>query len=1052
MILLHLNRLNKLNFAEKTKKMRKSYKAILLLIIFINTLFVEKELICQTNYKQSQIFSENNSLTYSNNPFNSDNNTQKYTHHTFETDYIYDWKYSSKLSDSNTGKTKNLTKEKIKNKNNQNTESELFGSLPDPTMILANSSGCNISTTATGEATICAGNSVNLNAVGSQTGSYSQSTTVSGYDTDPLWAYVPFSSGVTGATITEISFTVSGLAACTSWYEGDLYIDGTYYSTYCNSTNSYTGFNGTSATTGHYFGLQSYDNDSYSDNISMGLSVTVSWTNSTFSYAWSPTTGLSNPNIANPVATPSSTTTYTVTATSADGCTATNSVTVYVTPYPTNDNCANAVNISSLPYTSSVQSNNCATNDQINTESSCGSHAANIWYKVTGTGNLMEANTCDANTNFDTEIHVYSGSCGSLTEVICNDDDAGCGSNRSKTSWCSTNGTVYYISVGHYYSLTYGNFVLNVIDYPLGAPTGISASSTPICRGNSSTLSANPGTNGDQVYWYTGSCGGTEIGNGTSISVSPTTTTTYYARTKNSTCGNFSSSCASVTVNVDQPTVAGSITQTPSSDGTVCSGNNVNYSYSGGTGAFQYYEYQWNGTGGSWSGSWIASNPSNWTSSLNGASVLYVRANVKNGVCPETTTSPVNITVLSTENNPGEISVPASICAGTATNISNVTAATTGTPASAGPTYYYYWSRTSAPATGYTNYATSTASSYALPSDVINTPGTYLLARNSAFSCTGQANNVTTVNIPLTVYALPSISSVSAAANPICATNTTTLMANGVGGTGATVTWWSGSGGTGTNYGTGTTLVVGTGTYYARVTGTCSPAVEASITVNSKTNVGITSATAAASPICATATTNITANGVTGTGAVLTWWTGTGGTGTNLGSSNPLNVGPGTYYARVTGDCGGPVEASVTVASSKTNVGITSATAAASPICATATTNITANGVTGTGAVLTWWTGTGGTGTNLGSSNPLNVGPGTYYARVTGDCGGSVEASVTVASKTNVGITSATAAASPICRQRVQCHCYNEYYCKRGYRNRCSVNLVDIEQVAPVLI
>ena len=48
------------------------------------------------------------------------------------------------------------------------------------------------------------------------------------------------------------------------------------------------------------------------------------------SYQWSPATGLSNPNIANPLAKPSVNTTYDVTATDANGCTATDSVTVYV--------------------------------------------------------------------------------------------------------------------------------------------------------------------------------------------------------------------------------------------------------------------------------------------------------------------------------------------------------------------------------------------------------------------------------------------------------------------------------------------------------------------------------------------------------------------------------------------------------------------------------------------------------------------------------------------------------------------------------------------------
>ena len=48
------------------------------------------------------------------------------------------------------------------------------------------------------------------------------------------------------------------------------------------------------------------------------------------SYVWSPATGLNNPNIANPVATLTTTTTYTVTATNAEGCTATDEVTIAV--------------------------------------------------------------------------------------------------------------------------------------------------------------------------------------------------------------------------------------------------------------------------------------------------------------------------------------------------------------------------------------------------------------------------------------------------------------------------------------------------------------------------------------------------------------------------------------------------------------------------------------------------------------------------------------------------------------------------------------------------
>ncbi|GAB3541475.1 hypothetical protein GCM10027443_40810 [Pontibacter brevis] len=64
------------------------------------------------------------------------------------------------------------------------------------------------------------------------------------------------------------------------------------------------------------------------------------------SYVWEPAGSLNNPNIARPIATPTETTTYTVTVTTAEGCTATDEVTVTVIPAitvpnaftPNNDN------------------------------------------------------------------------------------------------------------------------------------------------------------------------------------------------------------------------------------------------------------------------------------------------------------------------------------------------------------------------------------------------------------------------------------------------------------------------------------------------------------------------------------------------------------------------------------------------------------------------------------------------------------------------------------------------------------------------------------------
>jgi len=54
-------------------------------------------------------------------------------------------------------------------------------------------------------------------------------------------------------------------------------------------------------------------------------------------YSWAPATGLSNPNIANPVANPTATTTYTVYITDANGCQGQDQVTITVSPQMTSN-------------------------------------------------------------------------------------------------------------------------------------------------------------------------------------------------------------------------------------------------------------------------------------------------------------------------------------------------------------------------------------------------------------------------------------------------------------------------------------------------------------------------------------------------------------------------------------------------------------------------------------------------------------------------------------------------------------------------------------------
>jgi ethanolamine utilization microcompartment shell protein EutS len=134
-------------------------------------------------------------------------------------------------------------------------------------------------------------------------------------------------------------------------------------------------------------------------------------------------------------------------------------------------------------------------------------------------------------------------------------DGSGLGSFTSNLTGLSP-GTSYYVrsyavnSAGTVYG---GQITFTTVNPIPANPTSISVSANPICNGTSTQLTAN-GIVGT-VYWYTGSCGGTSVGTGNSITVSPGVTTTYYA--KNFSNGLYSNGCASATVTVNSaPTIS----------------------------------------------------------------------------------------------------------------------------------------------------------------------------------------------------------------------------------------------------------------------------------------------------------------------------------------------------------------------------------------------------------------------------------------------------------------------------------------------------------------
>ena len=84
---------------------------------------------------------------------------------------------------------------------------------------------------------------------------------------------------------------------------------------------------------------------------------------------------------------------------------------------------------------------------------------------------------------------------------------------------------------------------------PPPAPSAVVVSNPGICAGSGNAVTLTASGASGTVYWYSGSCSsGTLVGTGNSITVSPNSTTTYYAKNFNGTA--FSNDCANGSVSV----------------------------------------------------------------------------------------------------------------------------------------------------------------------------------------------------------------------------------------------------------------------------------------------------------------------------------------------------------------------------------------------------------------------------------------------------------------------------------------------------------------------
>ena len=138
--------------------------------------------------------------------------------------------------------------------------------------------------------------------------------------------------------------------------------------------------------------------------------------------------------------------------------------------------------------------------------------------------------------------------------------------------------TTYYVRYSGNCNATSCATVTVTVNTLSTAPTGATGNTT-ICNGTSTTLTVAGGSKGTGAVtqWFTGLCGGTAIGTGDAITVSPTTTTTYYVR-YNGTCNT--TSCATVIVTVSNLSTAPT---GATGNKTVCSGVSTTLTVAGGS-------------------------------------------------------------------------------------------------------------------------------------------------------------------------------------------------------------------------------------------------------------------------------------------------------------------------------------------------------------------------------------------------------------------------------------------------------------------------------------
>jgi PKD repeat protein len=666
---------------------------------------------------------------------------------------------------------------------------------------------------------------------------------------------------------------------------------------------------------------------------SANLLATTSASNA--SYSWSPTSGLSNSNISNPVASPTATTTYVVTVTS-NGCSASSSVVVTVVPNPT---------VTITPGNSTTICSGASANLNALTNSP---NATFSWSPSTGLNNSTISNpVASPTTSTSYTVTVTLNGCTSSASVFVNVTPAPTANAGNDVSICA-GGTANLSATSSSplatYSWTPSTGLSNPnISSPVASPTQTTTYSVlvtvsgctavdvvvvtvnnvvanagqdvSICPGGNTQLSAS----GGGTYSWSPSTGlsNANIANPTA---SPTSTTTYIVTVTNNGC----TATDNVVVSV------GSISANAGQDVSICAGTSTNLSATGGS------TYSWSPSTG-------LSNPNIANPIANPTSTTTYTVTVSSGACSATDQVIVTVNPLPTANAGQNVS----ICSGSSTNLSASSNAANAT---------YSWT----PSAGLSN--ANISNPVANP-----TQTTTYLVNVSSNGCSATASVTVTVN---------SVSAFAGASSSICSGGSTQLSATG----GTSYLWSPSVGLSNPNIANPIASPTSTTTYSVTVTNNgCSANASQTVTVNTvNANAGQNQT------ICSGATTQLNATG----GTSYLWSPSAGLSNSNIANPTASPISTTTYTVLVTNNgCTG---------TSQVTVNVNSVTASAGQnvsICAGSSTQLLASGGTSYG-----WTPSTGLSNNL-IANPIAspTATTTYTVQVTnGNCSSTAQVTVTV--------------------------------------------------------